>query len=315
MAMHSDDEKDISRAPRPTSSATSRTFDFDDAFSDTDDDPPFEFSPAAIRKDLEKSLSSHKAADNGWPTDHDLSDLAGKIGYAHDTDASVSTFDIDADHEHVLSPPTQQPPSPVSRTTSHNSVSDLDEMSLSNDFSTVNLESPDPNADPPAAEGEQSDEELQYASYPAVEIDASEDLPTPSVLRGTTPPPPESDHSPSPSSSPHGVSKPDAAEVTLPITPKSSQSLSFSSTASLPMTAELALPTPNSAQSPQSNASSSSFNAKHRASRSVGPSMLDKVVSKTRPSFLPPKPRAEDRKHMADWETMMKHSRVAGESG
>lgn len=42
--------------------------------------------------------------------------------------------------------------------------------------------------------------------------------------------------------------------------------------------------------------------------------MLDKVVSKTRPSFLPPKPRAEDRKHMADWETMMKHSRVAGES-
>ncbi|EPT01597.1 hypothetical protein FOMPIDRAFT_77813 [Fomitopsis schrenkii] len=45
----------------------------------------------------------------------------------------------------------------------------------------------------------------------------------------------------------------------------------------------------------------------------MGPSMLDKVISKTRPTFLPPKPRAEDRKHMADWEQMMKRSRAAEE--
>ena len=41
--------------------------------------------------------------------------------------------------------------------------------------------------------------------------------------------------------------------------------------------------------------------------------MLDKVISKTRPPYLPPKPRTEDRKHLQDWEEMMKRSRAAGE--
>lgn len=52
----------------------------------------------------------------------------------------------------------------------------------------------------------------------------------------------------------------------------------------------------------------------HRHSRSVGKSTLDKVVSRTRPTFLPPKPKTEDLKHLADWEAMMKQSRSAGES-
>lgn len=52
----------------------------------------------------------------------------------------------------------------------------------------------------------------------------------------------------------------------------------------------------------------------HRHSRSVGPSTLDKVISKTRPTFLPPKAKTEDNKHLADWEAMMKQSRVVGES-
>ncbi|KAF9015658.1 rab-GTPase-TBC domain-containing protein [Cyathus striatus] len=52
---------------------------------------------------------------------------------------------------------------------------------------------------------------------------------------------------------------------------------------------------------------------KHRPTRSTGPSMFEKVRSKTRPSFLPPKPRAEDDKHMADWQHMMKLSRAAAE--
>ncbi|KAI6163883.1 rab-GTPase-TBC domain-containing protein [Pisolithus thermaeus] len=46
--------------------------------------------------------------------------------------------------------------------------------------------------------------------------------------------------------------------------------------------------------------------------RIVGPSVFQKVVSKTRLHFLPPKSREEDRKHMADWEAMMKESRAAG---
>lgn len=49
------------------------------------------------------------------------------------------------------------------------------------------------------------------------------------------------------------------------------------------------------------------------SSRVVGPSVFQKVVSKTRPYFLPPKSREEDRKHLADWEAMMKESRAAEE--
>ena len=49
-----------------------------------------------------------------------------------------------------------------------------------------------------------------------------------------------------------------------------------------------------------------------RQKRSVGPSALEKVVSKTRPAYLPPKNKLEDNKHMADWERMMKQSRAAG---
>ena len=64
---------------------------------------------------------------------------------------------------------------------------------------------------------------------------------------------------------------------------------------------------------PTLNSTAESPRRGHRASRSVGPSALDKVISKTRPSFLPPKPKTEDLKHMADWEAMMKQSRVAGE--
>jgi hypothetical protein len=36
-------------------------------------------------------------------------------------------------------------------------------------------------------------------------------------------------------------------------------------------------------------------------------------MSQTRPHFLPPKNRQEDQKHMADWQAMMKQSRVAEE--
>lgn len=307
MSMHSDDEPDSPSSHRPTSAPAHKPdFTFDDAFSDTDDDLPYEFSPAAIREELEKNLSSHLSAETNWPTDHELADIAGRIGFTDDADASVSTFDIDGRYDDRLSPPTQQPASPESRTTSHPSESEsLDELALSTEFSSVNLESPHPDRDTGEDKYEQyEEEEPEHVELPAVQIETSEERADSAVVRETTPPPPRSDRSYTPSTPPHN-------EVDLPVTPQSVTS--FSSTASLPMTASTSLPTPSSAQSTAS--SSSTFAAKHRASRSVGPSMLDKVVSKTRPSFLPPKSRAEDKKHMADWETMMRRSRLAGESG
>lgn len=316
MSIHSDDELDLPPLPHATSvkSTVPRSFTFDDAFSDTlDDDLPYEFSPAAIRQELEKNLSSHITANSGWPTDHELASIAGRIGFAEDTDASVSTFDIDGHYDDRLSPPTQQPPSPESRTASHASESEaLDDIALSTEFSSVSLESPHPDKDDQEEDQEPHEEfEPQQAKHPAVQIDVSEEHVSSAVVRVSTPPPtsvPERSHTPP--TPPHKVELDlDAAAVPLPVTPQSTTS--FSSAASLPMTASTSLPTPTSAQS---NVSSSTFAAKHRAIKSVGPSMLDKVVSKTRPSFLPPKPREEDMKHMADWETMMKRSRVAGES-
>lgn len=56
---------------------------------------------------------------------------------------------------------------------------------------------------------------------------------------------------------------------------------------------------------------SDGFRQTHRTSRS-GPSVLEQVISKTRPSYLPPKAKQEDLKHLADWEAMMKQSRVIG---
>jgi hypothetical protein len=50
-----------------------------------------------------------------------------------------------------------------------------------------------------------------------------------------------------------------------------------------------------------------------RPARATGPSAFEKVMSKTRPVFLPPKDKAEDTRHLADWEEMMKLSRAAGE--
>ena len=79
-------------------------------------------------------------------------------------------------------------------------------------------------------------------------------------------------------------------------------------------TASESIPTPNSMASlPNFSQSELPKPGGHRHTRSVGPSALDKVISKTRPTFLPPKPKTEDLKHLADWEAMMKQSRAAGE--
>ena len=58
---------------------------------------------------------------------------------------------------------------------------------------------------------------------------------------------------------------------------------------------------------------STSFQDNFKRSRKTGTSALQKVISKTRPTHLPPKPREEDIKHLKVWEDMMKKSRQAGE--
>ncbi|KAI0784947.1 RabGAP/TBC [Abortiporus biennis] len=95
--------------------------------------------------------------------------------------------------------------------------------------------------------------------------------------------------------------------MTKPATSSPYSSASHASASSVPIPSSSSYPSPASAQS------ASAMITRHRQTKSMGPSMLDKVVSKTRPNFLPPKDRQEDRKHLADWETMMKNSRAAEE--
>ncbi len=80
--------------------------------------------------------------------------------------------------------------------------------------------------------------------------------------------------------------------------------LSPSSTIPTPPSVDPVAPVQSSSQAKPSRPSSLS-------SRMPGPSIFEKVMSKTRPSYLPPKSREEDLKHMKDWEEMMKRSREA----
>lgn len=307
-----------------TASSTSNNFvnTFEDAFSDADDnDGSFEFSPTAIRAEMQKNLSA-ASAQVVWHPDDDLGALTARIGFA-DPHSSGSAFEPDGDiSDQQLSPPTQQPPSSGSQSPSVLSTSEtFDEVNLTSDFSSISLSSPHPDRDSGVHSEDHFDEEHQgeeqeeqYATYLIVQNDVAEDRPVTTVLRTETPtvdtPTSSSVRTETPVVSPSDEHPHDTKEGPHPITPQSA--ISTSSTTSLPMSAPT--PTPNSFHVQHASASTSqpSF-SKHRSTKSAGPSMLDKVVSKTRPTWLPPKPRAEDMKHMKDWETMMKRSRAAGE--
>ncbi|KAK7686758.1 hypothetical protein QCA50_010358 [Cerrena zonata] len=307
----SDDELDVvyTQGAAPAASAIHRSqgFSLDDAFSDTDDnDVTFDFSPAALREELHKSIPR----DDDW--NHDIEGFTAKIGYSvdHETDASVSTFDINASvHDEPISPPMQQPPSPESQTFSHPSHShpdSLNDVQLASEFSTVSL-SDHSNPPDPEDELEKPKETVEEEhAYPAVQIEVHDDTAAQATVQEVSVPPPEP-HTPQH----YSKQSQDSTNASQSLTPRSSASIASASSVSIPIPSSSSLPTPSSAQSTTSVASTST---RHRPTKSLGPSALDKVISKTRPHFLPPKPRTEDKKHMADWEKMMKQSRVAGES-
>ncbi|KAI0073124.1 RabGAP/TBC [Panus rudis PR-1116 ss-1] len=307
----SDDERNIvylqGATPAPNAKPPNN-FSLDDAFSDGDEnDVAFDFSPAALREELSKSLPN-SAQD--WNADQDLNGYAVKIGYAVDADASVSTFDIDGSvHNEPISPPTQQSPSVASIIRPLPSHSD----SLASEFSTITLSEHEHSSPPPESEEVQEQRDDTAASQPegedpptgppGIHIELHDGDSNPPIVREVRP------------STPITVehSERSSREI-IPAngTPKSSNtprtSVSNVSESSLPLPSSSSLPTP---QSSSSNPSSSP--PRHRPTKSLGPSILDKVVSKTRPHFLPPKPRTEDQKHLQDWERMMKQSRAAEE--
>jgi len=123
------------------------------------------------------------------------------------------------------------------------------------------------------------------AAYPAVHIDVSQPLPK----RVSIAMPDDDD-----SQYRISVGNDDGLNTFKPIYPEQSKSTT-SASQSLSLQSDL-----------------DSSQASPRPPRTAGPSTFQKIVSKTRPHFLPPKNQKEDRKHLADWEAMMKESRAAG---
>ncbi|KDQ63213.1 hypothetical protein JAAARDRAFT_119446 [Jaapia argillacea MUCL 33604] len=288
--MHSDDDL-------PSHSKFHESLNFDDAFSEGDDAETFEFSSeaAAIRHELSKNL--------GWlgAGDDDVDDLATKIGLSEDPNQSISTIDLDGTHgsvspsthssPHLESPPERSPSPPGSTELASSLENDFSQVSLGNGHHQTDSQQTDNSHDQ-----EPTHEEDTPHSYPVVHIDASNTHGGVEVEVVTSPTTPAFSHDPpSVEHAPPRTPSPTIPPITIrqSWTPPSSPPATSSNTA------------PSSPRTPQPSS--------HRPTRSHGPSMLDKVVSKTRPSFLPPKSRTEDKKHMADWEAMMKRSRAAEE--
>ncbi|KIJ66252.1 hypothetical protein HYDPIDRAFT_174403 [Hydnomerulius pinastri MD-312] len=253
------------------------TFNLDDAFSDGEDqDEALEFSSAALRK----QLAEQKYWDAGEGRDEEQATESSSV---HEQDTSISTLYLDGstcDSKSDSMSRVSQPHTPV----------ELD-LPLSN----ISLsEDPEPldqvNGHTDVSDGEDYVE--ADSAYPTVHINASE--PPSNRVIVTTGNGDNISHSDTDRRSQEGNGH---RETTAPT------SASRESTPP-PIPASSSLPLPTVSAPPQQS---------HRPSRSTGPTTFQKVMSKTRPHFLPPKSRQEDQKHLADWEAMMKQSRMAEE--
>lgn len=289
----------------------------DDAFDDGDDDLSTSFNPETIRKELELHLPSLEATWEDEESPRNTGSTTGAFFTAKAND-SVSTLDINGStygqEGEWTSPTVQSPPSGhfshipySSRTEVH---SDSEESPAYGHFglpASPKTPEPQPNPHP----------------YPDVIIDArthrvtltsevkpsnSEDARSPSA----SPPPPNQSHgSSSTGAIPAMVA---AASGAATVVASASSSSTPASTSQVKVSSQSV---PASSSVPNASTGSSNLLTEktftHKSSRSgSGPSMFEKVRSKTRPTFLPPKSRREDDKHMADWQHMMKQSRLAG---
>ncbi|KAG2368869.1 rab-GTPase-TBC domain-containing protein [Suillus spraguei] len=276
-----DDEHEI--VERQVGKGFKARFNLDDAFSDGDGedaDYDLEFSSAAIRK--------HLAENPSW-VGNDIREDDGETenSSAYDHDTSISTFYLDGGSNSYSESRSSSSPPPLTAV-------QPDEREVTQDFSDITL------SEEPSANGHStSHEDTQEGdgsppwdtSYPAVHIDVSRSPPSRVMVNGGT----ETngkDHQ--------------EHEVVHPVSNASSSHLPAPSHDILPLPPSPSSPLPNSPTAPAAISS-------RRQTYSAGPSAFQRVMSQTRPHFLPPKNRQEDQKHMADWQAMMKQSRVAEE--
>ena len=282
---------------------TTTSFSFDDAFSDADDgDANYALSSFVIRADLARAISHSQEGKEQEGAGESSGTGATEGTREPSPELSVFVFSIQF-------PCSSMRALPLCRDTSS---PNRDANNLDTKFDSVSL-SESPVEKLPHAEyhhydvqekSEVTDEEHEQrhtgndSTSETQPIDAEDSHSDPVALDATQesqpPSPPQSDVPPNTS-----------ASEDKPETPPGQTNRDRSaSTPSLPLPPVVTPPAPSSSSPPPS--------INHKPSRSVGPSIFERVVSKTRPSFLPPKSRDEDQKHLADWERMMKRSRAAG---
>ncbi|KAJ6604796.1 rab-GTPase-TBC domain-containing protein [Mycena vulgaris] len=255
------------------------SLDLDDAFGSEDETEHYKFSPDAIR-DIARHELSNPAVD------------PAERAHSPDVDESVSTLDING-----TGPPSPSfsPPPELA----------LDEDEMAAQFSQISLSESVPDElsnNSPVSNG--SDH-----PYPNVVINVSKS-PTHRVTVSLTS---------EPEARSSGSSDRSLPQLSHPRSTSAHSSLSESAADQDPSSIQHS--PPNGASSSSIPSSSPppipvplpSTSSNHRPTRSSGPSALEKVRSKTRPSFLPPKSRQEDNKHLSEWESMMKLSRATAE--
>ena len=265
---------------RATKHAPHKPFEFDDAFGDDDRDlgTHFTINSESIREEFAARREAEAIANEGY--------AQGNLD-----DQSVSTIDIGGPALSVEAEGVYETPSSPS----------VGGSELSNDFSRVSLSDHSHHTSEPEQEAERDIPVTQpEAAYPTVHIDASEHPPFTAVQEIELKLPQNSSHlvpEPHPSESLNQSRTPPHSA------PASSSNTSFS------------VPPPNDPPTSPIDVHSTPQDKrpKHRPTQSmVGPSTLEKVMSRTRPTYLPPKSKDEDNKHMADWENIMRRSRAAG---
>lgn len=284
--------------------------DFDgDAFDDIDDNPEklaYAFSPDAIREELAKNLPE---IHESWVEEENSSFPSVASLGGIDKNLSVSTIDIG---------PSALPSRP-SEEFAHSEASETD-PSDSPEFTQISLSVP-------AEDGGQNDVRSwnensgpqrhgfavrQAARPPSLDLTQGQSLSSPAQIdpfRGGSP------YLISPS--PRSASKFSAFSAFSDASEHSPSSQTPTSIHSAGSQAATSTSLPNVSTVSTSPAAASSIlltekSFSHRPHRSAGPSAFEKVRSKTRPTFLPPKSREEDNKHMSDWQHMMKQSRMIG---
>lgn len=288
-----------------------------DAFDTADDITPYILSPDEIREDMarynsdpESNREDNNATSTGGffmsvSTSNDSSSPNNPITPSNDADAppnNHSAFPNDPS-----TPPNESPRAPSLH------------LSLSSNFSTISLSTPNEDRPPgqsighqepsPSANGNSylsTDEVLSSEQEITISLppETPNEIHTPERSLSASPPEtPNEFHTPerNPSISSLSITEgPASREVdpsSYPVSAPPASSFSLPSVASINNY-------PGLVEKPRSR----------RSHRSTGPSTFEKVRSHTRPIFLPPKPTNEDQRHMADWHQMMKSSRLAGGS-